>query len=154
MKRTNSRIFSLLLLTGVFIVSGLLAGCTPKRNSVELATPDEANELMQAQLRDELDENVKLPPTTEYSYVAEFDGQTALDLLEKNAEVQTKSYDFGSFIEGIDGIMGTEKEYWAFYVNREMAQQAADKTILKKGDSATFRLEPVESFPVTTTEPK
>lgn len=96
----------------------------------------------------EADDPVEIHPiTTEYSYTAEYDGQTALDLLKANAEVQTKEYDYGSFIESIDGVSSDATQYWAFYVNREYAKEGTDKTILKKGDAATFRLEAIEAFP-------
>lgn len=85
------------------------------------------------------------PVTTEFSYTATKDGQTAIDLLRANADVSTKDYDFGTFIEEINGVPAEDGQYWAFYVNREYAQQGVDTTILKTGDAITFRLESIDS---------
>jgi Domain of unknown function (DUF4430) len=76
--------------------------------------------------------------------LAESDGQTAYELLELNHELEVKEYDFGVFIEGIDGIKGNDQYYWAFYLNGDYAEQGADQTVLKVGDKVEFRYEEVQ----------
>ena len=66
---------------------------------------------------DQLTETANLPAVTEYTFVASESGQTALDLLTTQAQVQSKTYGFGTFIEGINGVLGNNEQYWAFYVN-------------------------------------
>jgi hypothetical protein len=72
------------------------------------------------------------------------DGQTAFDLLKNNADIETKQYDFGIFIESVNGLKGDDQHFWAFYVNDQKSQTGADTTILKKGDVAKFVWEKIE----------
>ena len=101
------------------LVSGvILTACSfqPKTQPVDTSKMEE--------MVPEVNEQVEVHPiTTEFSYLAEFDGQTALDLLKANAEVQTKEYDYGSFIVSINGVSSDSSQYWAFYVNREYAKE-------------------------------
>jgi len=72
-------------------------------------------------------------------------GQTALELLETNAEIKTKDYgDVGMMVIGIDNIDSDNEHYWAFYVNNEYAQQSASKTILESGDIVKFIYEEIK----------
>ncbi|MBP7875987.1 DUF4430 domain-containing protein [Candidatus Woesebacteria bacterium] len=75
---------------------------------------------------------------------------TAADLLKNSgADVEMTSYgDLGSFITSINGAAGDADNYWAFYVNDEYAQQAADKTMLKDGDRVKFVFEKVAASPL------
>lgn len=69
------------------------------------------------------------------------DGQTAFDLLQSEAQAEYKEYDFGIFIESINGTKADDQHYWAFYVNDEYAQTAVDKTVLDQGDQVLFTYE-------------
>ena len=72
-------------------------------------------------------------------------GQTALEILEAKAEIETKDYgDAGVFVTSIDGIAGDNKHYWAFYVNDEFAQQGVSQTILESGDIIKFVYEEID----------
>jgi|AntAceMinimDraft_9_1070365.scaffolds.fasta_scaffold184054_2 hypothetical protein len=72
-------------------------------------------------------------------------GQTALELLEANAEIKTKDYgDVGMMVIGIDNIDSDNEHYWAFYINNEYAQQSASKTILESGDIVKFIYEEIK----------
>lgn len=71
-------------------------------------------------------------------------GQTALELLEANAEIKTKDYgDAGMMVTSINNIDSDNKHYWAFYINDEYAQQGASKTILENGDVIKFIYEKI-----------
>ena len=71
-------------------------------------------------------------------------GQTALELLEANAEIKTKDYgDAGVFVTGIDDVESNNESYWAFYVNDEYAQQGVSQTILESGDIIKFIYEEI-----------
>ena len=76
--------------------------------------------------------------------VATQSGETAFDLLISKAEVEYKEYDFGNFIESIDGVAGNNDYFWAFYVNGEKATQGADQTKLEKGDLVKWVYEKIE----------
>ncbi|MFZ5376199.1 MAG: DUF4430 domain-containing protein [Patescibacteria group bacterium] len=80
-----------------------------------------------------------------YTMTATKDGQTAYELLSSSTKVESKKYDFGVFIESINGLKGDDKNFWAFKVNGEMAQQAVDKTVLKTGDVVSFEYTPIEA---------
>ena len=149
MTKTATRIF--LTISLVLTISLGLSGCSLTSNTQPETTTTVSAPADILQQTDEK-ENVGRPAEAEYSYVASVSGQTALDLLKQNAEVQSKEFEFGTFIEGINGVLGDEKQYWAFYVNREFATEAADKTVLSEGDIATFRLEAVEAFPSQASE--
>jgi len=76
---------------------------------------------------------------------AEADGQTAFDLLRTKASVAYKEYEFGVFIESINGLAGDAGHYWALYINGEYAQAGADQTVLNQGDRIEFRYEEIQS---------
>lgn len=79
------------------------------------------------------------------TFVASETGQTALELLKAGQSVELTEYDFGSFITAINDLKANEAYYWAFYVNGEYAQQAADKTVLNQGDKVEFRYEKIQT---------
>ncbi|HOZ03104.1 MAG TPA: DUF4430 domain-containing protein [Candidatus Woesebacteria bacterium] len=83
----------------------------------------------------------------EYVLTAERDGQTALELLQASEQVELSIYEFGSLVKSIDNLAVNDAYYWAFYVNGEYAQQAADKTVLAVGDKVEFKYEKIEAFP-------
>lgn len=87
-----------------------------------------------------MEESVQVDSVT---YVAQEDDQNAFDLLKQNAEVEYDEYDFGVFVKSINGIVGDEKYFWAFYVNGEKANQGADATTLNSGDEVEWRYEEV-----------
>lgn len=72
-------------------------------------------------------------------------GQTALELLEEKAEIETKDYgEAGMFITSINGVAGDNKHYWAFYVNDEFAQQGVSQTVLESNDVVKFIYEEID----------
>lgn len=145
MRKNTTRIVTLLVCLTVIAFG--LSGCSLTRTQAPTpANTTSPNSTEQLQ-NDQLTENIAVPAVTEYTFVATVSGQTALDLLSAQTQVQSKTYDFGTFIEGINGVLGNNDQYWAFYVNDQYAQEAADKIILQSGDSLTFRLESVEVFP-------
>lgn len=67
------------------------------------------------------------------------DGQTALELLEQNADIETQDFgEAGAFVQSINGVAGDDTHYWAFYVNDEFAQQGVSQTVLSMGDTIRF----------------
>jgi hypothetical protein len=53
--------------------------------------------------------------------------------------VETKQYDFGVFVEKIGGSANTKDKVWIYHVNGVSGDVAADKKILKMGDSVEWR---------------
>lgn len=76
-------------------------------------------------------------------YEAHEDGVTAFDLLQENAKVEYKEYDFGVFVESINGVPGNTEYFWALYVNDEKANAGADITILNTGDTVEWKYEKI-----------
>jgi hypothetical protein len=80
-----------------------------------------------------------------YSFEATISGQTAFELLLSNIDdVKYTEYDFGTFVESINGIAGNNENFWAFYLNEEKAQAGADITVLEEGDTVQFIYEKIE----------
>ncbi len=81
---------------------------------------------------------------TSYEFTASVSGQVALDLLQSNAQIETKDYGkAGKFVISINGLAGDNSAYWAFYLNGKYAEKGASQTILKKGDTIKFVYEAV-----------
>jgi hypothetical protein len=78
------------------------------------------------------------------TYEAQSDDQNAFELLKDVAEVEYTEYDFGTFVESINGVKGDDKNFWAFYLNDEKSQTGADQTILQKGDKVEWRYEKIQ----------
>lgn len=69
-------------------------------------------------------------------------GQTALALLKTGAEVATSDSDFGEFVTAINGVEAeASQEYWAFYVNGNLANEGAGTYQTQTGDRIEWRLE-------------
>jgi uncharacterized protein HemX len=77
-------------------------------------------------------------------YTATADGQNAFELLKENAEVEYQQYDFGVFVESINGINGDDKHFWAVYLNDEQAQVGAEQIILQKDDRIEWKYEEIK----------
>lgn len=77
-----------------------------------------------------------------YSYDGQ-DGKTALELLKaKYPNTTTESSTYGDYVTGIDGVKAdSSKEYWAFYVNGEVANEGAGTYQTKSSDKIEWRLE-------------
>jgi len=90
------------------------------------------------------------PVITISSYTLINDGtkqdETAFSILKADLDVKnilytTKTYDFGIFVESIDGkISGTDMA-WIYYVNDKSGDIASDKYTLKAGDVVEWKYE-------------
>lgn len=72
------------------------------------------------------------------------DNQTALELLQANAQVEYDEYSFGIFVTTINNLKADNSHYWAFYVNGEYAMESADATKLQAGDVVSFVYEALD----------
>ncbi|MDP3741442.1 MAG: DUF4430 domain-containing protein [bacterium] len=73
-------------------------------------------------------------------------GKNAFDLLQDatDSKVTFKRYDFGVFVEAINGSTPSEKQFWKLYVNCQESTVGADKLETKKGDIVEWFLEDIE----------
>lgn len=73
-------------------------------------------------------------------------GKNAFDLLmdATGGKVSFKRYDFGVFVEAINEVKPSEKQFWKLYVNCQEAQVGADKLETKIGDIVEWFLEDIK----------
>lgn len=113
---------------------------------VESTEPAEVSEPVFAEDQEvmfEADEN-SAALVVPVAFESQVDGQNAFELLKAATKIEYKEYDFGVFVESINGVKGNDKFFWAFYVNGEQALAGADKTILQKGDKVEWRYEEIK----------
>jgi hypothetical protein len=74
------------------------------------------------------------------------DGKTALELLKDSYPVETKDYSgMGEFVTSIDGVKAEDnKNFWAFYVDGQMASEGAGAYTTKNGEKIEWHLEEIQ----------
>lgn len=84
--------------------------------------------------REEVTQTLQLPST-----------ETALSALQSKHSVTVKQYDFGTLVEGVDGVTnGSDNKYWLYYVNDVEASTGADVYQLKNGDRIKWEFKAYE----------
>lgn len=78
--------------------------------------------------------------TTDIKYKG-IEGQNALDLLKKYAQVQTKHYSFGDLVTAINGTQGNGPKYWSFYLNGKLSDVGAGVYITHARDMIEWKLQ-------------
>ena len=140
---------SLTALTSLLLAAGLLAGCaqgedTPAADTTASSTvaadDDDASESADDATSDDVGDSADDVELT-YEGAA---GKTALELLvaaDPTAVVQGEGEN--AFVTGIDGreAQDSAKEFWALYVNGEMAQVGAGALVTETGDEIAWKLE-------------
>lgn len=62
-------------------------------------------------------------------------GETAFQALTTHHETTTKQYDFGTLVEGINGVEnGAQDKYWMYYINGQEASVGATEYQVQPGD--------------------
>ena len=72
------------------------------------------------------------------------DGRNAFELLKERTSVESKQYDFGVFIESINGTKPDDKHFWKLYVNGQASQVGADQLQTKQGDILEWVMEEIK----------
>ena len=72
--------------------------------------------------------------------------KTALELLKNKYQVETKDFSgMGEFVIAIDGVKSEDgKNFWAFYVDGEMAMEGAGTYKTKDGEKIEWRLDEIQ----------
>ena len=73
------------------------------------------------------------------------DGKNTFELLKERTSVESKQYDFGVFIESINGVKPDDKHFWKLYVNGQASQVGADQSQTKRGDIIEWVIEEITS---------
>lgn len=71
------------------------------------------------------------------------DGKNAFELLQDITDVGYKQYDFGVFVESINGVKPDEKHFWKLYYNGQEAQVGASELQTKNGDVIEWKIEEI-----------
>ncbi|MFB8229737.1 DUF4430 domain-containing protein [Cellulosimicrobium sp. NPDC055967] len=137
-------------LTAVLLAAGLLAGCSSTDEpaadaaSPSTSTASEESSAPADDATDEAsdDESDDAEDAPEFSYEGRA-GATALDLLlEADPSAQVTGEGENAFVTAIDGVAADpDSEFWALYVNDEMATVGAGSLETKDGDEITWKLE-------------
>ncbi|MFE6235141.1 DUF4430 domain-containing protein [Cellulosimicrobium sp. NPDC057862] len=142
---------SLTALTAVLLTAGLLAGCSstdePGADATSSTSTSTASEETSAPADDATDEasddeSGDTDDAPEFSYEGRA-GTTALDLLlEADPSAQVTGEGENAFVTAIDGVAADpDSEFWALYVNGEMATVGAGSLETTDGDEITWKLE-------------
>lgn len=142
MSQKISRIFQLIF---IVIFSVVLTGCTVGKRAEDVsvseqvkASPDFSNDVVPV-----IEVPAEPAEVAPIIVVSEEDGINAFDLLQQNAEINYKMYDFGLMVNDINGIASSDEYFWALYVNGAKSQKGADQTFLKIGDEMEWRYEEI-----------
>jgi len=68
-------------------------------------------------------------------------GQTALELLKQNYNVETTKYSSGEMITSINGVAAGKDEFWALYIDGKMSQVGAGEYVATGNETIKWRLE-------------
>lgn len=72
-------------------------------------------------------------------------GKSALDILENKHVVETKDFgSLGKMVTSIDGVAAGDGQFWAFYVNGEIAAEGASTYQTSYEDTIQWRLETIQ----------
>jgi hypothetical protein len=82
-----------------------------------------------------IDQNTNRVGTVSYTGQ---DGKNALELLQASHQVDVSDQ---GFVNSIDGVKPSDREFWAFYVNNQQAQVGAKDYSSKNSDAIEWRLE-------------
>lgn len=153
-KRNSAKILSILvgLIGGLVVIFLILGSLFPDLNFPNLRSllsseSNEQNALEQAQNVEELSQESLSPIAEEAKLItltADEDNTQAWDLLINSHQIIYQEYDFGIFLEGIDGLKGDQENFWAIYVNDEKSLVGIQDIILNLGDVIEFRYETIE----------
>ncbi|WP_240644182.1 DUF4430 domain-containing protein [Antribacter gilvus] len=118
------------------LTAGLLAGCsaTTEDTAVEPSVSASADASASSAATDE---------ATEWSYAGET-GRTALELLlESDPSAEISGEGEMAYVTGIDGRVADQaaNEFWALYVDGEMATVGAGALVTEDGQEITWKLE-------------
>ena len=153
-KRNLAKILSILvgLIGGLVVIFLILGSLFPDLNFPNLRSllsseSNEQNALEQAQNVEELSQESLSPIAEEAKLItltADEDNTQAWDLLINSHQIIYQEYDFGIFLEGIDGLKGDQENFWAVYVNGEKSEIGISDTVLNEGDIIEFKYEAIE----------
>lgn len=71
--------------------------------------------------------------------------ENVLEILKRTKDVETKTYDFGTLVESVEGVVnGTDDKYWTYMVNGEDANIGASEHSVNPGDAIEWKFSAYE----------
>jgi hypothetical protein len=89
-------------------------------------------------------QEANLEQTKQIELTATKSGQTPFSLLIDKRDVEYDQYEAGVFVTAINDLSANDNYYWAFYVNGQYAQKAADQVQLESGDQVKWVYEQID----------
>lgn len=144
-KKKNSLVSVVMLVFGLLIATFFII-------SANTVSKDHENEIDIVEKSDEIKISILLKINSGSEEKKEYElndiskQTTVFDVLENNIDIEyNNNYSYGVFIESIDGIKnGDDGKYWQYYIDDALGNLAADKKILKDGDTVEWRFEEVQ----------
>lgn len=153
-KRNLAKILSILvgIIGGLVVIFLILGSLFPDLNLPNLQSllsseNYEQNVLEKAEDVGELTQEPSNSITEEsqlISLTASEDNTQAWNLLIDHHQIIYQEYDFGIFLEGIDGLKGNQENFWAIYVNGQKSETGISDIVLNEGDVIEFKYETIE----------
>lgn len=129
---------SLPLASALLLSAALLAGCGGAEDTAAPSDAPAASEPAAAS-----DAGGAQAPAAEFRYEGE-EGRTALELLlEHDPSAQVQGEGENAFVVGIEGRVADDaaKEFWALYVDGELAPVGAGSLVTQDGQEIVWKLE-------------
>lgn len=79
-----------------------------------------------------------------YEFVATMSSQNALELVQSQVKLDLKKYDFGTMIEGVNGLKADSKHYWALYQAGDYAKTGITELKLTKNEKIELKYEEIK----------
>lgn len=67
----------------------------------------------------------------------------ALEFANQELDLETKEYDFGVFIVGVNGKVADNEHFWAIYLNGESSNVGISEIELEAGDTIELKYEAI-----------
>lgn len=124
----------------ILTIAAGIVGLTFLVKPRELRAPTERPVTNDAQIQTSLD---KVVSETYVKYSGRT-GKTAFALLQETTNIEFKQYDFGVFVESINGVKPDSQHFWKLYVNGQESQVGVDQVQTRNGDIVEWRLEEIK----------
>jgi hypothetical protein len=128
----------------LFLIAGLLLPNLNLPSFKDLMITENNKQINLEELKSNNEVGLESNELKSVSLIASEDDISAWDLLMANHEVLYQEYDFGIFIEQIDGLKGDQDSFWAIYLNDESSLVGIRDIILNEGDIIEFRYEAIK----------
>lgn len=143
----NLERMKLLLIAVVIIFAGVIVTMINISGSFKNDSDDPINipaSVTQQEIKASLSVDYGSGKSVFYDAVKIQNGETAYSLLvkkmnETNISVQTKSYDYGTMVESVNGVASSQTYFWSYLVNGQMGNVSADKYVLSPNDKVEWK---------------